>query len=1318
MRRTFWILFTPALLVIVLGSLFNQIVAPGLIQLAVQKIEEITKKQGPFQVKITQAQLTYWPLGVRLNSVQLKPKVQFQPLISDIEVQEVSAHLALFALLTGKLKISEVNIQSPSVQINYKWKNETPANSNLPLDLDWQKYLKPLELLPIEQLNIYNLNLKIFDPLSRRSFSLSPVEVQFLKLPNLFQAQINAPQITTSWDPQQFVKTELQFSLVVTPDNFRIRNFALKNRTLEFNLSGQLKKGKKKNDLQTQMYWNSQISLDEIKGALKLISADISIPELKGLLTSEGSWKPTPNDLWKSDFQIKTQNVQIEKFKVGNAEIKGQFQNEQIEFDKIEAQHPAGLIELTGTQLGLTDQFPLTTTVKVKSLDYEKLFQSLNLKNIPVFGQLQGQADCKATLKNITANCKFEVATNNFQIQFPKRELLKIKELSGRGELNVDLEKIDFKSELFMPQSSGKAEGRVTFSKGFNISYLANQLNWSDVENLSGLNLLGVSQITGTTEGNASQAVFNLTAKTKSTSISDFYLGDTDLKIDYKDGNLFLPQSQIQLQSSVIKGAIKVDLNDSRIQGKLNSQNIDLGSIKEILLIPVPIPIEVAGKGQLDLEFEGPLNFWKLNTKLQAQFVQPQLAGEVLESLRATITSTDGNFQIQQLEMLRNESQFVLNGNIDSEKNLNLIGNLKNVRLEESDNLSRIGWPLSGQLNSQIKILGSLSKINLTINGQIARMILNENEVPNSNFKFQLVDSKATLEGLFFGNKIQTLAEWPVSSISQKVALKFKSLEWDYTPWLSLFNAGAINEETQGQLTSDIQLESVTGDWTQLSGFAKLDQLSLTRQGLTLSNKKPIEIQVQNGLFNTQNFLLNDQSQGRLEIRSTDSSFKNLDLQILAQTDLKLMQIFVPTFDEISGPIELNTSLKGPVTKPNLIGQMKVTDAYLKVKGFPHSVEKLNLDSSFSQSRVLFNKITAELGGGRLTGEGSLQIQGNEDIPLYIRASGKQLTLNIPNGVKTKGDVEITLSGRKFPYLLNIQYQVKSADVEMEFGGEANSENVRKNYYLPTQLKEVTTEPIELDIKLTFEKPVQIKNNLLDAQVTGPLSVKGSPSNPILIGQIKSLKGSQLFFKDKPFEIQTANIQFNNNREINPELFIAAQTRVDTFDVSLLVQGTAKEPTIRLSSVPPLSDNDLTSLLALGVTSSQLADVKSSDQQTQTANEVFAAAFQSTGLSQKVQSATGFNVQLSNSFDTTRNISVPKFTVSRKLNKKTSASVAFPVTGDQKTPEGKIQYSLTDAFSINGSYETRKFDQSTTNSEQREIPSILGLDLEFSREFK
>lgn len=1323
MRRSFWILLTPAIFLFLMGFLFDRLLAPTILQLVVQRIQNVTKKQGPFEIKISGIEFTYLPIGIKTTEVLLKPKKNLEPFLSNIEIESVTIELAIFALLTGKLKIGSVQVESPSVQVTTQFKSEKTEKTDFKFDLNWKKYLDTLEILPIEQVNIKDLNLVLLDSKSRKSVVLSPVEIQLLKLPDLFQVKLSAPQITTSWDQHNVIQTRLNFSAVITPENLRIQNLDLQNPSLQFNLSGQIKAPTKKGrSYQTQVYWKGQIYLEEFKKGFQLVFPEIHLPHLDGNLSAQGTWEPQETDWMQSTFQIKTENVKIAQFELGNAEINGNLKKSTLSFDKIKAQHPAGQLELEKTEIQLNSEFNIQSQLRIQNLNFHDLFLSLNLKGVPVNGNASGVAPCLGQLNPLEFNCDYTVSLQDLQVRSGIKkedlEIVALESAKGLGKLKVNLQQLTYVAQIEMPASKIESKGKIEFSQGFQINYSAKPLAWSDVKNLANLKIEGISEINGTTSGNSSAAVFALKIKSQKQKMSDFYLGDTELDLSYLQGKISIPKIKSTFDSSFMSGSLAVDLKDSKIEGNLNSDKIGLEHIREILMGAIPLPINMRGYGKFNLNFQGPLEFWKLNTELKAEFQQPQIAGEILNSLKVQIESQNGNFIIQQAEAFRNQSTFNLTGQISSNKDLNLQGLLKNARLEESDNVSAIGWPLSGDLNAQLKILGNLSDINFEMSGQIAQMILNENEVPNSSFRFQIENSVATVEGIFFGKQVQTFLQWPLNQKSQALNLRFKSEGWDYAPWLSLFNAGAVNEETRGILSTDMNLKSDTGQWNQLSGLIKLNELSLTRQGLTLKNKAPILVRTESGKISTENFILKDEGEGSLEIRSQSSSLDSLSLELKATTDLKLLQIFIPTFEEISGPLNINAQMTGPLKQPNLLGQMSVRNGYFKIKNFPHAFEKMNVDSTFSQSRVLINKIQGELGGGELKGEGSLQIQGPSDLPLYVRVKAQDVSLNIPNGVKTKGDIDLNFTGRKFPYLMTAQYRVKSTFVEMNFGSDASTSSVKQNFYLPTQLKEATAEPLELDLQLMFEKPIQVKNNLMEAQVIGNLSVKGSPSNPVLFGQLKSLKGSQLYFKDKPFQVQTANIQFSNPSEINPELFISAQTRVDNYDVSLLVQGSAKEPTILLSSQPPLSDNDLTSLLALGVTSSKLETVKSNFQQDQTRNEAFAAAFQSTGLSKKVQSATGFNVQLSNTFDTTRNISVPKFTVSRKLNKNTSASVAFPVTGDQKTPEGKIQYSLTDNFSVNGSYEARKFGESTTDAELREIPSILGLDLEFSQEFK
>lgn len=1321
-KRALWILLTPAIALMIIGYIFDRYFEPRILSLATKKIESLSRTKGPVIIKIPKAHLQYFPPGLVAENVTITPKAELSTYLSDIQIQRAKAELALFTLLTGKLKVSLVELNSPQVQIGFQLKSDD-SSQDLSKGWDWAPLLDTLQDIPIEQVLVRDLNLKIYEKKQKVSLSLYPTELQILQLRELLQVKLSIPNLVASRDQKEQAKIETHLMAVMTPQSLRIQKFEIKNQNLRFNLSGEMK-NRKGRELEAKVLWTGFLNLQGLGDNFKAFFPDKKLPNLSGELLAQGSWNPHRNNWLRSDFEVETKKVKVGHFSVGDASVKGSLQSDQVVFENLVLEHPAGLLELQKTKLGLDSQFSVSSKLNLKNLDLQKLFQSLNLTKIPVEAQISGFAPCQGQLKPLEFNCSFNTTAKDLQVRsgFPKDsfEIVNLEKINADGNVKINTDAVEFKSDLSITKSKGETQGHVEFKKGFDISFKAHDLHWDEIKNLSKLNLRGVSELQGQVTGDSHSAKFNMKAKTTDHEIDGFALGDTQLNLGYHEGILSIENIKGQMNRTQYTGDLNIHLKDkSTLEGQLNSSMARLEDIKAILEKRIPIPISLEGNGSFQIKVQGPLNFWALNTQVTGKFNQPLIATEVFNDLKIDISSQDGLYNLKKVEATRSTTTVTVEGTLSPQKELNLVGNLRNVLLEESDVLTKIGWPLSGKLNAQMKLEGTLENPDLLINGQFSDMILDENEVPNSNFKFQMQNHRALAEGAFFGHKIQASLEWPLGDkASVPTQLRLKTQDWDYTPWLSLFNAGAINEETRGNLSCDVNLTSARGQWDQLSGQIKIQSFLIARHDLLLENPKPITIQAENGYYNFEDFVLKSADKGKVEIAGPRVHPQNMAMQVSATSDLKLAQIFVPFFEEVSGPIEFNAAISGPWTHPQLIGHMNIQNGYFRIKNFPHALEKMKLDATFSQTRVLFNDIQGQLGGGTLQGEGSLQIQGPEDIPIMIRVKGRDLSLNVPDQVKTKGDADLTLSGRWFPYELGGTYRIQSTVVEMNFGGQTLGSKMRQNYYLPEDLKEKVASPIDLNLQLIFERPIQIKNNLLEAQAAGGLTVKGSPNQPVLLGELKAIKGSKLFFKDKPFEIQSATIKFENPSEINPNLFITAQTRVDEYDISMLAQGSAKDPNIRLTSSPPLSENDLTSLLALGITSSQLQTVESSKQQTQTANEVFAAAFQSTGLTKKVQSATGFNVQLSNSFDTTRNISVPKFTISRKLNKKTNASIAFPVTGDQKTPEGRIEYNLNDNVSINGSYETKKFDQTTTTEVLRETPSILGLDLEFKREFR
>ena len=334
-----------------------------------------------------------------------------------------------------------------------------------------------------------------------------------------------------------------------------------------------------------------------------------------------------------------------------------------------------------------------------------------------------------------------------------------------------------------------------------------------------------------------------------------------------------------------------------------------------------------------------------------------------------------------------------------------------------------------------------------------------------------------------------------------------------------------------------------------------------------------------------------------------------------------------------------------------------------------------------------------------------------------VNAAG--VTFNVPDKVRSSGSADLLFSGRWFPFTLSGTYHVTSAMVEKEFTEDGGGvTGVRQSLYLPKLLREGQFEAILLDLQILLSRNIVIKNSLIDGSVTGQLQVKGPPTNPVLLGKINMERRSKIIFKDKVFDVQSGMIDFNDPDEINPNLYISAVSRINEYDITLLAQGPSKNLTIHLNSVPPLSEQDIISLIALGVTSSAMDQNLQSRQQAEQLGVEIGGAVLAKPINKQLESTLGLNLAVTSQYDSTRNISVPKITLSRRLSEKMKVSGSRPV-GDTQSYDIKLEYFLNSNITAIGSFETRGSEESTNvQSTQQESQSIFGLDLEFKREFK
>jgi translocation and assembly module TamB len=235
------------------------------------------------------------------------------------------------------------------------------------------------------------------------------------------------------------------------------------------------------------------------------------------------------------------------------------------------------------------------------------------------------------------------------------------------------------------------------------------------------------------------------------------------------------------------------------------------------------------------------------------------------------------------------------------------------------------------------------------------------------------------------------------------------------------------------------------------------------------------------------------------------------------------------------------------------------------------------------------------------------------------------------------------------------------------------------------------------------------------------------------------MRGGHLFFRETPFEILTGTARFDNPQEINPVLYISAQSRVQAveysetssaqtpgaaesgasdrkrvrqYEVNFLFQGTRKNPKITLTSQPPLEEPDIISLLALGVTSQQLERRQSTGQDQVT--EIGSAI-----LSQNLKVKTKWlDVRLAatTSSDDTR-VGDSKVVMSRQWTPKMTTTVSRTILTNKT--EANMRYQLNDSLSALFNWEGRQYGEGEQTKEGSEKSGgTFGVGLEYGVEFK
>ena len=795
--------------------------------------------------------------------------------------------------------------------------------------------------------------------------------------------------------------------------------------------------------------------------------------------------------------------------------------------------------------------------------------------------------------------------------------------------------------------------------------------------------------------------------------LEDFGLGRVSSEMRYKEGILTFRRMKGLYQTSRYSGNLSINLLKNRLYLTGKIPYADLDDLRQLFDRRYHLPVPVSGTGSGEIKVWGPLAFDQLSYNLRTSFYRGNIANEAYDEIVFQVAATDGNVKAEQVHLSKSNSRITLKGGIKSTGEMDLVLLGRDLRLEQSENLEKLNLNMTGVLDFTTSLRGPIRRPKTDMHGRLSRLVVADRPYEDSNFKMKFTSQTIQGGGNFMGNLIKSNFILPLNDEAPfRLFVETNSL--NFTQLFNVFAGLSSKKDFEARLTSTIDLRSEKGGFFNSTGKIKIADLLVRRGSVSMSAPKPILLDFKDGVVNSKDFNLVGHST-YITFLAKNSSKDNLNVNINGKLDMSLGLLFTPFLADLNGLLSMSGQMKGSVDSPELLGSAFIDKGLVRIKGFPHPVEQIRADLLFSHKNVVINAANGQLGGGPFTADGRIRINKFSEIPVNIKGHFKDISLEVPKGVRTKGSGNFTLTGNWFPYTLGGTLNILDGEVTKEIGGESSrSGKIRPSSFLPDFLLRNTFQPVILDLLVNFQRPIMVKNSLVETEVNGTLKVKGDIEAPRLKGQLNLLKDGKVFFgeKDNPFFISVGRLEFTEEDSENPTIFLTANSRInEEYDINLLVQGKGNDPKINLTSQPPLTEHEIISLLTLNIDpNAEPSSLESSDLAKKTSLEI-SGAILATPLS-NINKLTGVEVDVSGATGADGTV-VPNLTLKKQWSPKFGVSASRTVETNP-TNNAKMEYKVNRNFSVIGTWENKEGNPEVKDTAADKV----GVDLEYKVEFK
>jgi translocation and assembly module TamB len=305
-----------------------------------------------------------------------------------------------------------------------------------------------------------------------------------------------------------------------------------------------------------------------------------------------------------------------------------------------------------------------------------------------------------------------------------------------------------------------------------------------------------------------------------------------------------------------------------------------------------------------------------------------------------------------------------------------------------------------------------------------------------------------------------------------------------------------------------------------------------------------------------------------------------LDLRLAGEVNLRLLSAFAPQLDA-QGPARVDAAIAGTLASPRITGRVHLENSSMRYGDFPTGLSNITGDLVFDASRLTFDNLTAESGGGRLQVAGALTYAGGP-VRYDLTARSSSVRIRYPVGMSWLAGGTLRLTGDSRAATLSGRVTVERLLMAEGFDFGSLVASSVEPVSAPSTASPFLRN-LQFDIQADLAPNARMEWASANFQTEASMRVRGTWEHPILLGHLHLLNG-EMQFRGNRYQLSRGDINFANPFRLDPVISIEAATTIRQYEVTVNFTGPASHLTMSYRSDPPLPSSDIIALLALGET--------------------------------------------------------------------------------------------------------------------------------------